>query len=201
MQCSRRDDRTAVLPRGFVAVVPGVFRRLTSTTWYNDPVGVELAADSASTTSLVIAVIGGVTALVSGVTAGVVSFMIANRQARVSREAAAAQAAAMIEVAQRASGAETFVPSSARLAAWQMHKRKLYNQVLQALRRHLAEKANDTRDGLEAACDRALLAAGPTLRDRLHDLVDDPAKMAGRAAYRELLELMVKDIDPSTKDR
>ncbi len=160
---------------------------------------VAIASEAGATASVVVALLGGITALVSGVAAGLFSFVVAIRQARASTEAARTQAEAMIEAAQHASGAETFVPSSARFASWQMHKRELYGTVLEALRIHVVKNNDESREKLQQACTPALLVAESPVRERLYHLGAVEVGPSAAVDYQELVEIMVKDIDPVKK--
>jgi len=167
-----------------------------------------LAAGSTSTPSWA-TVVSALVGLASGVAAVIGSFLIANRQSRAtieqanktasaSIESAKEQAIATIEAAQAASGAETFVPTSARYADWQMHKRKVYEELLNALAQHSDQENNESRGALQRACNRALLVAEPTLRAKLYELIENFSQMEDSAERRKMVELMSLDVERGT---
>jgi hypothetical protein len=66
-----------------------------------------------------------------------------------------------------------------------MHKRKVYEELLNALAQHSDQENVESLGALQRACDQALLVAKPTLREKLYELIENFAQVEDSAERRE----------------
>jgi hypothetical protein len=83
---------------------------------------------------------------------------------------------------------------SDRFAAWQMHKRSVYADLLGSLRADGAESGSVTRREILRHISQAQIVANKELRERLHELAEDPQQLHDANALRAFVEQIHADV-------
>jgi hypothetical protein len=88
------------------------------------------------------------------------SLKSADRSAEAAEKGAKSAASAAESSAEITAAASRFVPLAESFADWQAYKRKVYTELLVALRAYRASQSSEAREQLEVAFDAAILAGG-----------------------------------------
>lgn len=156
---------------------------------------------AAVSTPAIVAVI----ALFGTILAAAISAYASHRQAKVTREAAAAQSEATLKVAAAQSQAALEVAKDqnktthaegarVRFANWQLRKREVYAELLEAARAHREEPSDKTAESaFFFQAHRAMLFSNKELRDELWKVVDDPSRLREADRWKTLVEALGED--------
>lgn len=129
-----------------------------------------------------------------GVAVAVITTLGTLLGARAAAKATGQQAQATIEASSEQASATLTESTSTRFARWQLHKREVYGEFLDAGLR-LRDKPSDSavRSEYLSQCNRVMLVANSEMRGRMWPFVEEPERLQDWGTWKELVEALGED--------